>query len=77
MMLTGVDEAASAALVNKFKVDTLPELQEKVMSNTSLLESTLIPFLDQPKRIEMVSRSFVRPNTNSSLSSNLYLEAYL
>ena len=55
MMLPGVSEMASEALVKTFGVDTLPELQYKTKSNSTLLEKTLIKYVDQPNWIELVN----------------------
>ena len=54
MALPFVNSLASSALVNAFKVDTLPELQEKTRNNSSLLERTLLPLLDDPSRVQAV-----------------------
>jgi activating signal cointegrator complex subunit 3 len=54
LTLPFVDEVACLALVDKFLVDTLPELQEKTVDNTLALEQCLIPVLDQPNQLQTI-----------------------
>ena len=54
MTLPFVDEQISGAIARMLKVDTIPELQTKTKSDSSLLEKALLPFLE-PAQIEIVS----------------------
>jgi len=55
MALPFIDEMASAALVKKFKVATIPQLQQLSKGNSAALEQALIPFLDDPNQFQLVS----------------------